>query len=379
MNSFTRKAVLFCLPFGTKVVLKLIGTLILENYTVVSEQDTATSSLPDLITSPLITHNQTALPEVYGVVYATHTTTPPDIVSTTGLSRQAVHTNLNRLAKAGLIGHEDSTYCLVEPALPPTVVQSLAELGSDLRLDVCTVVVDRHSITVTQLQEVIDRSESNTRKILNALAEDDYLTKRESPYDEGRLIYRVTEDGTRALDSLADPTEYCGRAGTSVTHHSSGIEGTAFRTAYEIEDTYRIAKLETATVSEVLADTDKEEKATRRRLDQLVQRGFLSKTHRREKNVYRPTPRTQTMIEAIRTCEDKRRLTKWQHQIPEACLQRLPDPFFPTDLYEVLADLLHDPAAGLADEYIQAWKTVGFIDGNRGTGFQIVRPEQPSD
>lgn len=339
----------------------------------------ASAAVEILDTSALITHNNTALPEVYDAVYSTRTTTPPEISSSVKLSRQVVHQNLERLVDAGLVRREESTYHLIEPTLRPTVVQSLSELGSLLRLELCTVAVDRERLTVADARGAVDRSTSNTRKILNALADDGYLGKRASLPDEGHLVYQLTEHGTHALESLEEPTRFCDRDGATVTYHSTGIEGTAFRTAYEIEDAYLIARHGGATVIDLLAGTDKEEKAMRRRLNDLAQRDLLTKTRRRTQNVYRRTPRTRTMVESVRACEDDRRLHEWSDRIPDGCREGLLEPFFPTHLFDIFSTLLHDPQPDLADEYIKKWKAAGLIDGNRHSGFRIIHPDETTD
>lgn len=342
-----------------------------------SAPPTVDASPPPLDSRTLITHNETVLPEVYAPIHATRTAAPTAISSTTGLARQVVHRNLKRLVDAGAVArHDPATYRLIEPALAPTVVQSLSEVGSPLRLDLCGVAVDHDRIVVDEARRAIDLSESNARKILNALAADGYLAKRESRQDEGVLVYRITAQGARALRALEDPAAFCGRDGETVQHHPTGIEGTAFRTAYEVEDAYLIAQRGGTTVADLLAEMDKAEKATRRRLARLTERGLLEETRRRETNVYRPTPRTRTMISGVRECEDDRRLQAWTTEIPDACLKRVPEPFFPEHVFEVFLTLLHDASPELADEYITTWKAAGLIEGNRNSGFRFVHAQE---
>lgn len=333
---------------------------------------------PDI--DPLITQNKTVLPEVYEHVYLAQMVEPTAISTKTGLNRQVVHKNLRRLVDAGLVRQQGvNTYQLAEPTLEPTVVQSLSELGSPLRWAICAFAVDQGKLVVTDLQRAFDVAPSNARNILNALAENGYLAKRESARANGVLVYHVTDEGTRALQTLENPTAYLGREGETVQHYANGIEGTPFRTAYGIEDVYIISQHGGATVNELLTEIDKAEKATRRRLNRLTERNVLEKTRRRERNTYSPTPRTRAMIEAVRGLEDDRRLQAWKTRIPEACVKQVPEPFFPKHIFEVFSKLLHRTSPELADEYITIWKAAGLVKGNRSRGFRFVQAGKQLD
>lgn len=334
------------------------------------------SAPAQLTVEALITNNDTFLPEVYAHVHSAHAASPSDISAALQCDRQTVHRNLERLLSAGLVDEESETrYSLVEPALPPTVVQSVAELGSSLRLDLCEFAVDQRTIVVDDARRTSEMSGANLRKTLNALSDDGYLAKRSSRQDEGLLIYRVTDRGARELAMLDDPSEYLGRDGSSVSHYANGIEETAFRTAYEIEDAYVISQREECTIAELLAETNKEEKSTRRRLTRLTERGLLDVTRREAQNLYRPTPRTRQMVTEIRSLEDERRLRTWTETAPPILRDTLPDWFFPEELFQALETELHDADSGLADQYISTWKQAGLVEGNRHRGFRFVREE----
>lgn len=327
---------------------------------------------PELETDTLITSNDTALPTVYDCLHSMGSATAVAIGSRIGSDRQVVHGNLDRLVAGGLAArHTDATYRLVRPTLDPTVVQSLTELGSSLRRDLCALAVDEEPIVVDDARTALDLSASNARKILNDLADDGYLTKREGTGGRGLVTYRVTGAGERELAALDDPTEYLGRDGRRVGHYAGGIEATAFRTAYEIEDVHVLARLGSATVDELLAETSKAEKATRRRLDRLVERGLLETARRRARNAYRPTPQTRTMIDAVRRVGDERRRRYWKRTVPDACRDRLDEPFFPEGLFRVLSDAFAEATPGLADELLTAWKDRGLVYGNRRQGFHF--------
>lgn len=322
---------------------------------------------------PLISNNPSALPEVYEAVHSARTAAPAEIGARTGRDRQVVHANLDRLVAAGLVAERtDSTYRPVEPALAPAVVQSLAELGSTLRWELCAFAVDEGDLVVEDVREAFDLSSSNARKLLNALADAGYLAKRSGARDGSRVTYRITEAGERALVELEDPAQYLDHDGETVEHYATGIEGTAFRTAYEVEDAALVARLGPVTVGGLLAETDKEEKSTRRRLARLADRGLLEETRRRGHNEYRPTPRTRRMVDAVRDLENERRLWAWERTVPPACRERLPDPFFPDDVFEAFSALLDDASPDLADRYVSRWKSAGLVEGNRHEGFRLV-------
>lgn len=327
----------------------------------------------ELVVEPLLTNNATVLPEVYECLYAAETATAVDVTSGVGTSRQVVHANLGRLVDAGLATRDDdSTYRLVRPALAPAVVQSLTELGSPLRRDLCGYAVDERTIAVRDVRDRFDLSAANARKILNALADDGFLSKRSGDAEGGLLTYEVTTAGARALEALDDPRVYLGRDGDSVAHHASGIEGTAFHTAYEVEDVYVIAQSGETTVDELLAATEKSATATRRRLDRLVDRGLLEESRREGRNTYRPAPRTGRTVEAVRTLEDERRRRAWKLAPPDRLRDRLPDPFFPEDLYRVLSTFFHETPPSLVNEYVRAWKDAGLVAGNRQRGLRFT-------
>jgi len=329
-----------------------------------------------LTVDALITNNDTFLPEVYAHVYSSETASPTDISTALQCDRQTVHRNLQRLVSAGLVDREDETnYSLVEPSLFPTVVQSVAELGSSLRLELCEFAVDEGAVVVDDTTRAFEMSSANLRKTLNALADDGYLAKRSSRQAEGLLTYHVTDRGTSELDGLDDPTEYLEKDGSSVVHYPNGIEGTAFRTAYEIEDAYVVSGREECTIAELLEETNKEEKSTRQRLKRLTERGLLEATRREAQNLYRPSPRTRQLVTEVRSLEDERRLQAWTETIPPALRDALPDRFFPEELFRALDTELHDADSGLADRHISTWKQAGLIEGNRHRGFSIVRED----
>lgn len=331
----------------------------------------------ELSVEALITNNDTDLPEVYAQIYTAGTASPTEIRTALQCDRQTVHRNLDRLVDAGVIVQEETTaYSPLEPAPAPTVVQSLAELGSSLRLELCSFAVNEGALVVEDARKAFEMSSSNLRKTLNALAADGYLAKRSGRQDEGLLAYRVTDRGSEALATLDDPGEYRNRDGTAISHYTNGIEGSPFRTAYEIEDVSIIAQREECTVAELLAATEKDEKATRRRLDRLAKRGLLDVTQRQARNLYRPTPRTQQMISEIRSLEDERRLQLWEASIPATLRDTLPNWFFPEELFRAFEAELNEPRSGLADEYISTWKRAGLIEGNRHRGFRFVQKER---
>ncbi len=341
------------------------------------QSDIRCESLPEQLTvEALITNNDTFLPEVYAYIHSSHSASPTDISTALQCDRQTVHRNLERLVSAGLVDRENETkYSLIEPAPLPTVVQSLAELGSSLRLDLCEFAVDEGTLLVDDVRQAFEMSSANLRKTLNALSDDGFLAKRSGQQDEGLLTYRVTDQGTRELDSLDNPTGYLGKDGSSVSHYANGIEDTSFRTAYEIEDAYVISQRGECTIAELLTETDKEEKSTRRRLTRLAERGLLDVTRREAQNLYRPTPRTRQMVTEIRTLKDERRLQTWRETIPPTLRDSLPDWFFPEELFHAFEAELHDANSGLADQYISTWKQAGLIEGNRHRGFRFVRED----
>lgn len=333
----------------------------------------ADADVRELDVAPLLTNNDTVLPAVYDVLYRTGTPTAVAIASRIGSSRQVVHANLDRLETAGLAATlDDSTYRLVTPAPDPAVVQSLAGLGSRLRKELCAFAVDEGVVHVGDVRAAFDRSASNARKVLNDLADDGYLYKQSGGGGEGLLTYSATETGRRELRRLEDPTAYRDRSGESVAHHADGIEGTAFRTAYEVEDVHVVAEAGSATVDELLAATEKSETATRRRLDRLVDRGLLEVRRREARNVYRPAPRTRAMIGTLRDLADERRRRAWRETVPDGVREALPEPFYPEDLYELLATELHEASPSLADEYVAGWKDADLVEGNRIQGFRFA-------
>jgi len=308
---------------------------------------------------PLTPNNASALPEVYEVVHGGRTMTVAEIRARTGRDRQVVHGNLDRLVRAGLVEGSASTFRLVEPALAPSVVRSVAELGSPLRWDLRAFALDEGELVVEDARRALDLSAANTRTVLNALADDGYLSKRSGAREGGRIGYRVTEAGERELGEIDDPDEYLDRGGETVEHYVNGIEGTAFRPPYGIEDVALVARRGPLTVAGLLAETDRAEKSTRRRLSRLAERGLLEETRRRAHNEYRPTPRTRRMVAAVRDGED----------------ERLPEPFLPADVFRVSASLLHDASPDLADRYVSEWKSAGFVEGSRHERFRFVHGE----
>lgn len=77
------------------------------------------------------------------------------------------------------------------------------------------------------------------------------------------------------------------------------------------------------------------------------------------------------MIDAVRTVGDERRRLAWKRTVPDACRDRLREPFFPEDLYAVVSTAFHEATPGLADELLTEWKHAGLVAGNRRQGFRF--------
>lgn len=63
-------------------------------------------------------------------------------------------------------------------------------------------------LVVEDARRALDLSAANARTVLNALADDGYLSKRSGAREGGHIAYRVTEAGERELGGIDDPDEY---------------------------------------------------------------------------------------------------------------------------------------------------------------------------
>lgn len=161
--------------------------------------------------------------------------------------------------------------------------------------------------------------------------------------------------------------------GRHVSPYPNGIEGTEFRTAYEIEDAHHIHESKSRWVSpdEIAEALDKNHKKTLMRLADMVDRGLLATKPRREKMVFGAADKTTKMVRDLRLY----RISKAQ-QIDFYTLATQVDPnesITPDELYETLVGMGQSLTPQTLNTAIEELKRSNLIEGNSKTGYRFAQ------
>lgn len=253
-------------------------------------QDTGGDGDTGFDPTALVSRKPSSLPSIYEFVYWDAPTSPKTIRRNLDVSTSVTNAALSKLLDLSLIERVDvGSYRPGSIALVPSAVRDLGRLRSDLQYRICRATATIGSIDAGGLSRHLGSTRSNVRAAAVALAREGFLERRWAPFDRSPMAYRVSETGRRMLESI-DVDPHLDREGTSVVPHPSGIDGTEFRTSYEVEDARFIERADGAPITPdvVSSELGKDAKKTVDRLDSMAERGLVDATPVREKMVFEP-------------------------------------------------------------------------------------------
>lgn len=250
----------------------------------------------------LVSKKPSSVPAIYEYSFEHPPTSPQEIQQSLNVSKSVTFSALDKLRRLELITRQKrGEYEPADITLDPPTVHELGQLRSQKQLEICRFAHYVDTFVASDLAREFDGSRSTLRQTAVHLRDKQFLHQRWEPFGKSPQAFQVTEQAERAL-SVVEVEDYLGRDGLHVSPHTSGIEGTAFRTAYEIEDAHYITQVDRPWVrpEEISSALDKNRKKTQRRLADMTDRGLLASKALREKMVFGETEKTASLMRDLR-------------------------------------------------------------------------------
>lgn len=323
-------------------------------------------------TIQLVTRKPSALPRIYEYVVEQGRTTPNALQEHLDVSGSVVHSNLRTLRDIGLVekvGH--GVYSPAVPAIDPDRVRTLGELRSVKQYGICRAASDVNDVDVAVLSERVGGSRSNVRAAAVRLAENGFLEKRRAPFENSRKRYRLSDEGRRSLEAL-DVDRYRGWDSRETVAHDTGIDGTEFRTAYEIEDAHHLSQADDEWIHphRVAETLEKNGKKTQRRFAKMADRDLLERTAEPRKMVFSATRKTRSLCADLDLYDVSRTYELDLYSVARDGM--LPEPFTLKQLYAALVKSGANPAVTELNDAKEVLKDVGVLDGDPLTGYSFA-------
>lgn len=323
--------------------------------------------------SLLVTKKPSSLPAVYGYIAEHEPVMPKSIQAEVDVSKSVTYLTLDKLQALDLVvkpGH--GRYELADISIEPETVQALGELRSKRQYEICRLASEVESFDVAEMQKRFGSSRSNVRATAVRLHEKQFLNRWWEPFAKSPKEFQVTDKAEQALAAF-DVEDYLGRNGRYVSSHVGGIEGTSFRTAYEIEDAHFISESDDKWIRpDVIVEAlDKHRKKTVKRLIAMEERGLLVSDALREKMVFASTDKTETMFRDLSLFQISKAYGLDFCAI--ANRQGSNDTLPIDELYSKLVEIGCTPSAQQLNSAKADLKAAGLIEGNSRTGYSFSR------
>lgn len=322
----------------------------------------------------LVSKKPSSVPLIFEHIMEEAPTSPKEIQDSVAISKSVTFSCLDKLLSLGLVNRPSrGEYEPDDITLHPDIVHVIGELRSRKQLELCRFAARVDAFETSDLTNEIGGHRSALRATAIQLSEKGFLNQKRKPFEKSPKSYRITEPAKRGL-AVLDVEEYLGMDGRHVSPYPNGIEGTDFRTAYEIEDAHYIDQANHRWVrpDEIADSLDKNQKKTLMRLADMVDRGLLASKPRREKKVFEATDKTIEMVRDLRLF----RISKAQ-QLDLYTLATQADSnesFTPDELYETLVGMGQSLTPQTLNTAIEELKRSELIEGNSRTGYRFAPP-----
>ena len=320
----------------------------------------------------LVSRKPSALPDIYEYVVVAGEATPREIRKDLAVSRSVAHSNLALLCEAGLVERvRRGVYRPATISIEPTTVRALCDLRSKRQFEICELAANRAELDVTAVENHLEMTPSNVRNAVVRLDESGFLEVHREPFENSRKEYRLSEEGERALRSL-DAEEYRGWDCQETVAHETGIEGTPFRTAYEVEDAQFLFEADDEWLhpKRVASALGKNAKKAQQRFSKMAERGLLDCDAEAEKMVFSGTRKTRLLFDDLELYRLSNQYALDLYSV--ATNGSLSAPFTMDELYSALVVGETDVTIEELDGARGALKRAGLIDGNPHTGYNFT-------
>lgn len=320
----------------------------------------------------LVSRKPSALPAIYEYVVDAGRSTPIEIQEAVGVSKSVTHRNLQTLCDVGLVEKfERGRYRPSTISLDSTVISALGELRSTKQFDICSLAARTTSLDVPTVGDQLEMSYSNVRNAVHRLDESGFLEVRREPFENGRKLYRITAKGERTLRKL-DVGRYLGWDYQESVAHENGLEGTPFRTPYEVEDAHYLSEEADGWLhpKRVASALGRNTKKTQLRFSKMAERGLLEQRVERRKLSFEATDHTRQLFDEL----DLFRISKG-HELDlysVATSGSLSSPFTTDELYAALVRRGAEVSTGELNAARDAFKRRGLLEGNPVSGYSFT-------
>jgi DNA-binding MarR family transcriptional regulator/ribosomal protein S25 len=320
----------------------------------------------------LVSKKPSALPRIYEYVVDAGRVTPREIQEGTNVSKSVAHSNLGTLRDVGLVQKvERGVYQPSPVSLEPAAVHALGELRSTRQFQICEAAAQASDLEVRTVADHLGMTHSNVRNAVLRLEESGFLAVRREPFENSRERYRLTDEGARALAAL-DVEEYRGWDWRETVAHETGIEGTAFRTAYEVEDANYLADAGDGWIhpQRVASSLGKNVKKTQLRFSKMAERGLLERDADDRKMVFDATGKTRRLFDELELY--RLSIQRGLDLYSVATNGSLSAQFTMDELYAALVGGGAEVTIGELDGARDAVKRAGLLEGNPLTGYSFT-------
>jgi DNA-binding MarR family transcriptional regulator len=320
----------------------------------------------------LISKRPSSVPTIYEAIVDGDGISPKEIGARIDASQSVVYTNVRTLLDHGLIAKvERGIYRPADIALDSAVLSNLGDLRSTRQYELCRVASEYAELDAATIADRLEMSRSNGRKTAQYLESGGFLSTRRVAYSRSRERFRLTVEADRALRTL-EIDRYLGRDRRASVAHESGIEGTAFRTPYEVEDAHYLTAAEGTWFHpcSVARALDKNEKKTRVRFSKMAERGLLERTEEEHKLLFAATEKTRSMVAELDLYAISRQRDLDLYGVAKE--QRVPGRFTIDDLYSALASNGGSVTVCEVHNARDALKRAGLLVGDRLSGYSFV-------
>lgn len=320
----------------------------------------------------LISRKPSALPDIYEYVVVAGEATPREIRKEIAVSRSVAHSNLALLCEAELVERiERGVYRPATSSLEPTTVRALCGLRSKRQFEICELAARGGELDVSAVENQLEMTPSNVRNTVVRLEDSGFLEVRREPFEKSRKEYRLADEGERALRSL-DVEEYRGWDSRETVAHETGIEGTPFRTAYEVEDAQFLFEADDEWLhpKRVASALGKNAKKAQQRFSEMAERGLLDCNAEAQKMVFSGTRKTCRLFDEIELYRLSLQYALDLYSI--ATNGSLSAPFSMDELYSNLVGGGTKVTIAELDRARDALKRTGLLDGNPHAGYSFT-------
>lgn len=320
----------------------------------------------------LVSKKPSSVPDIYAHIVKNAPTTPKDIQRKLNVSKSVTFSALDKLLDLGLI--ERPTYGEYEPTdivLDPDTVRNLGQIRSKKQFEICRFSVGVDSFDVADLTTEFGGTRSMSRKTAVQLCDNRFLQQEWEVFAKSPKAYQLTEQALRALSTI-EVGNYLGQEGRQVSSYTNGVVGTAFRTAYEIEDAHYMRRSDRDWIrpDEIASSLDKNRKKTLSRLADMDERGLLASKALREKMVFMTTEKTESLIRDLRLFTISKLLELDFYSIAKQT--KANEASTPDDLYSSLIAKGCTLTPQVLNSAIDDLKRAEIIEGNSMSGYRFL-------